>query len=95
MQFDWLNFNKEAERAFEKKLTEYKLKITKLGELNKSLEERVKAREQDVKKAEKNILTIIQTWRKIKSSESLSNILSIIVSGINLEKTFLIFNFFS
>lgn len=94
MQFNWLNnmlgdSKSSKEAVYLKEIDVLKDKLHKVVEINKSLERQLKAKEQEVGKADKSILTIIQLWKNIKSSEPLSKVLSTILNGITHDLDYL------
>lgn len=83
---NWLNKilggSKEQLEDCNKEIITLKDKIRKLVEVNKSLENQIETKSQDLNKANTTVSTIIQIWKNINSSESLSKVLTVIVNGL-------------
>jgi len=85
----WLSNIFNRSKNLEDVVDNLKNKLRKADERNLSLEECLVTKELDINKADKSIQKIIQIWKNINSSESLSKILTTIVNGLSNDLDFL------
>lgn len=86
---DWLSNIFNNSNKFEKEMSLLQKNLDKANARVLSLQEHIVEQEQDINKADKTIEKIIQIWRNINSSESLSRILASIINSLSKDLNFL------
>jgi len=79
----------DSNKQYEEKIKVLEKRLYKAGSENSALEEKLESKDQDIKKSDKSIQKIIQTWKNINSYESLPVILSTILNGLSTDLDFL------
>ncbi len=85
----WLNNIFDNSKEFEDKIEYLQKKLHKANEQNTAYEKQLSEKKLDLMRAEKSIQKIIQVWKNINSSESLSKVLATIINGICQDLDFL------
>lgn len=85
----WFNNIFDSSKKFDDTVNALRQQVRKVNETNESLIERIGMKDTDIVKAGKSIERIIQIWKNINSSESLSKILTTIVNGLSSDLDFL------
>jgi len=85
----WLNNIFDNSKEFDDKIEHLQKRLNKANEQNNAYEKQLSEKKLDLMRAEKSIQKIIQVWKNINSSESLSKVLATIINGICQDLDFL------